>query len=82
METTFEDEMEIESYELCIRILESQKRKIMVRGRLTEKETSHLGEIDMEIHVYENILDRFHKRLEKKLIKDQAHHSCTYQNAK
>jgi len=67
MSTNLIDEMEIESYELCIRILESERRRIVYRGQMTPKERARLGEIEIEIQTYENLLDRFHGQCEKKL---------------
>jgi len=57
---TFEDEMNLESYELCIRILENERMRITNRCKLTEKESIRLYEINVEIQNYETMIDDFY----------------------
>jgi len=77
MSTTLHDEMEFESYELCIRILEIERYRIVRRGRLTEQEDTRLTEIDREIQIYENLIAKYHREVEKKLIDYMNRESCT-----
>jgi len=57
---TFEDEMNLESYELCIRILENERMRITNRCKLTQKESIRLYEINVEIQNYETMIDDFY----------------------
>ena len=54
---TYQDEMNMEFYELCIRVLTNERAKISRRGRLTSEEDIRLYQIDLEIDIYENLIN-------------------------
>jgi hypothetical protein len=58
--TTLEDEMNLELYALCIRILENERIWFTNRCKLSEKETIRLYEISVEIQNYETMIDELY----------------------
>jgi hypothetical protein len=55
---TYEDEMNMEFYELCIRVLTNERAKIVRRGRLTLEEDIRLYQIDLEVDIYETLMNQ------------------------
>jgi len=58
---TIDNEMQLEWCDLCIKRLEIEKNRIIRRGRLSEEEDQRLDEIEIELQIYESIINKLYK---------------------